>query len=68
MQYVVFGNTGMLVSRFTLGGMTLGTRFEPAIVDALLLVQDSFNWVRQSLAEPESLSSQVSVHCTDQAQ
>jgi len=29
MQYVVFGNTGMLVSRFTLGGMTLGTRFEP---------------------------------------
>jgi response regulator RpfG family c-di-GMP phosphodiesterase/PAS domain-containing protein len=46
----------------------VGTRFEPAIVDALLLVQDSFNWVRQSLAEPESLSSQVSVHCTDQAQ
>lgn len=30
MQYVTFGNTGMKVSRFTVGGMTLGHRFEPA--------------------------------------
>ena len=32
----------------------VGRAFDPAIVDAFLLIQDSFNWVRQALAEPET--------------
>ncbi len=43
----------------------VGRAFDPAIVDAFLLVQDSFNWVRQSLAEPGPLSSQVSMDCSE---
>ncbi|MDD2464003.1 MAG: HD domain-containing protein [Desulfobulbus sp.] len=32
----------------------VGHKFDPALVDAFLLIQDSFNWVRQTLAEPDS--------------
>ncbi|MGD9947109.1 MAG: HD domain-containing phosphohydrolase [Desulfobulbus sp.] len=31
----------------------VGHQFDPAIVDAFVLIQDSFNWVRQTLAEPD---------------
>ncbi len=31
----------------------VGRQFDPAIVDAFLLIQDSFNRVRQTLAEPD---------------
>lgn len=41
----------------------VGRAFDPAIVDAFLRIQDSFNWVRQALAEPEPLSPLVSTDC-----
>lgn len=31
----------------------VGHQFDPAVVDAFLLIQDSFDWIRQTLAEPE---------------
>ncbi len=31
----------------------VGHQFDPTIVDAFLLIQDSFNWIRQTLAEPD---------------
>ena len=42
----------------------VGRQFDPAIVDAFLLIQDSFNWVRQSLAEPEPCLCMESGDCT----
>lgn len=45
----------------------VGRRFDPAIVDAFLLIQDSFNWVRQALAEPGPGPSPDTEDCTGQA-
>jgi len=42
----------------------VGRQFDPAIVDAFLLIQDSLNWVRQSLAEPFPALCMDSGDCT----
>ena len=42
----------------------VGRQFDPAIVDTFLLIQDSFNWTRQSLAEPSPGLCMDSRDCT----
>lgn len=42
----------------------VGRQFDPAVVDAFLLIQDSFNWVRQTLAEPGTGLCMDSGDCT----